>query len=124
MKLRLIRATIIGILLWILIFAEFSVLMFSGLDNLAQQIIHFGFLAIFAVICSYIYFNKNEDSWKEGFLLGAWMILIGTILDLLITIPFFVKSYPAYYLQWQLWMGFIEVIVLSTISGIIFKKRR
>jgi hypothetical protein len=118
------RATLLGILLWVLIFAEMSALMFSGLDNLAQQIIHFGLLAIFAVVCSYIYFNENEDSWKEGFLLGAWMILTGTILDLLITIPFFVKSYPAYYLQWQIWAGFIEVIILSTISGIIFRKGR
>jgi amino acid transporter len=125
MKLNLGRATILGILLWVLIFVELSVLMFSGLSNLIQKIIHFALLLVFALICGKIYFNKkNEDGWKEGFLLGVWMIIIGSVLDLLITIPFFVKSYETFYFQWSLWLGFVEVIILTTISGMIFKKKK
>ena len=124
MKLNIGKATLLGILLWVLIFTEISVLMFSGLNNTAQKIIHFILLAVFALVCGKIYFKKSMDRWKEGFLLGVWMILTGTILDILITIPLFVKSYPTYYMQWSLWLGFIELIVLTTVSGIIFKQNK
>jgi cation transport ATPase len=124
MKLRLLNATLLGILLWVLIFAEISIVMFSVTDNIAQKIIHFAALAIFVLICGYIYFVKaNKEGWKEGFLLGGWMILVGTVLDIIITVPLFVKSYVVYYMQWNLWAGFIEAIIIASLSGIIFKER-
>jgi len=39
------------------------------------------------------------------------------VLDLIITVPLFVKSYVVYYGDWRLWVGLIEAVVLCVIAG-------
>jgi len=119
------NATTVGILLWIMIFVEISILMFiPGLNSIMQIILCFLILPFLVLICCTMYFKMNKGGWKEGFLLGVWFLIIGEILDALITIPLFVKSYAAFYMQWNLWVGFIEMIVFTTIFGSLKKGKK
>ena len=69
-----------------------------------------------------MYFKGKKARMKEGFVLGIYFLIIGTVLDLIITIPLFVKSFT-FYLEWSLWFGFLEVIVFSSIGGYLFRKK-
>ncbi len=116
-------ATLYGILLWILIFVEVTLLMFTpGLSQIVQKLIHLVILIPLVWLCAKLYFNKAKASLKEGFLLGIYFLLIGTILDLLITLPLFVKSW-SFYAQWSLWLGFLEGIIVCSLVGNWLKKK-
>ena len=122
------RVIWVSILFWILIFVEVSVLMaLFGLDNnsniysltsIIQKIIHFILLIPITYLACKIYYQKKDN--LNGYVFGLLMILIGNILDILITIPLFVKSF-SFYNIW-LFIGLIEVAVLSGIFGKKMKK--
>ncbi|MBI4453694.1 hypothetical protein HY636_03545 [Candidatus Woesearchaeota archaeon] len=116
-------ATSYGVLLWLLIFVEVSVLMFMPAltgKELTQNILHMIILPVLVLFCAWMYFKNTPASAKDGFLLGVYFLVIGTVLDLLITIPLFVKTFDFYKEIW-LWLGFLEVIVVCTLVG-YFKK--
>ena len=118
---RTIRAISAGVLLWILIFIEISIVMIGlKITGLTGEIIHFILLVPLTILCVWVYY-KGKDK-MNGFLLGIFMLLVGTILDLIITIPLFVKSYTGYYSSYYLWIGFAIVIVISGIYGLARKK--
>jgi len=111
------KAVILGALLWALIFVEVSVEMFAIASESTQQIVHVIVLPILVVICSIIYFKKEKKSASEGLLLGAVFLAVGTVLDMIITIPLFVKSFSLFYGSFELWFGFIEVLVFCALIG-------
>mgnify|MGYP001618793504 CR=1 FL=1 len=116
-------ATGYGVLLWLLIFVEVSVLMFIPAlkdKELTQNILHMIILPVLVLFCAWMYFKNVKVSAKEGFLLGVYFLIIGTILDMLITIPLFVKTFDFYKDIW-LWLGFLETIIMCTLVG-YFKK--
>lgn len=116
-------ATGYGVLLWLLIFVEVSVLMFTPAlkdKELTQNILHMIILPVLVLFCAWMYFKNVKVSAKEGFLLGVYFLIIGTVLDLLITIPLFVKTFD-FYKDILLWLGFLETIVVCTLVG-YFKK--
>lgn len=117
------RALIIGIVLWIVIFFEVSVLMFGfGLSTgLVYYIIHYILLAIFLAGAALIYFKKRKGSAKEGFLAGLTFLIVGTILDLIITVPLFVKDYSALFNIYLL-IGYVEGLIATTLVGALKKK--
>jgi hypothetical protein len=119
------NATIWGILLWIMIFVEVSILMFLPLlqgKEGWQSVIHLVILPFLVLFCIYMYSKGGYTNVHEGFLLGVYFLIIGTVLDLAITIPLFVKSFT-FYTQWELWLGFLEVIAFSSLSGMCFSKK-
>ncbi len=84
------RAVLTGALIWVLVFFEVCILMFGfKLNPLSSlyYIIHYLALAIFVLLASLIYFRKA----KAGFLNGLWLwiifVLVGIVLDSIITIP-------------------------------------
>ncbi|MBU0457790.1 MAG: hypothetical protein ABH824_07745 [Nanoarchaeota archaeon] len=116
-----------GILLWLLIFVEMSILMFiPRLKDMliTQKILHFLILPLLVIFCVSKYFKKVKANTKEGFLIGVYFLIVGTILDLAITIPLFVKSFSSFYLEWSLWTGFLELIIFSTATGYWLGKNR
>ena len=42
------------------------------------------------------------------------------ILDIIITVPLFVKSYGDFYGNWMMWVGFALFIVLTVFAGFEF----
>jgi hypothetical protein len=121
---KLLRAILAGALLWVLIFFEVSILMFGFKlqAGYTYYTIHYVLLALLALIVSLIYFNKRKIATGigQGFALGIIMIITGIVLDALITVPLFVKDYQ-YFFDIYLITGFIEVLVISTVIGIIKK---
>jgi len=64
-----------------------------------------------------MYFKTEMPTAKKGFYLGVFGLIIGLILDSVITVPFFVKSYALYYGNWLLYVGFAEMLILTTFAG-------
>ncbi len=117
------RGILTGVLLWALIFFEVSILMFGfKLEGLSYYIIHYVLLAVLASISAMIYFKgkKIKRSAKEGFYLGILLVVTAVVLDSVITIPLFVKSY-SFFLDPYLVAGLIETVIVSTIFGAVKK---
>ena len=71
-------------------------------------------------IVSWFYFKKVKSSLKEGFILGVMYVIVGTVLDLIITVPLFVKDYVAFFNSWLI-LGLLETIVIASIYGVVKK---
>jgi hypothetical protein len=119
------RAITFGALLWVLIFFEVSVLMFGfGLTSgRIYYLVHYIVLIFLAGFVSHFYFRKGGAGAKEGFLLGIVMMLTGILLDAIITIPLFIKSY-SFFADIYLWIGIAEGVVITTIVGALKKLGR
>lgn len=120
------KATFWAIILYVLIFVEISILMFLPAlkDKLfLQDLIHLIVLPVLVIVCAYQYFKPLENvTLIQGILLGIYFLVIGTVLDLLITIPLFVKSFATFYSEISLWIGFLETILFTTITSYLLKK--
>jgi len=71
------------------------------------------FLAFFS---AYMALKEEKPGISDGVILGVYFIIIGVILDLLITVPLFVKSYD-FFRQWALWAGYAETIAFSSLAA-------
>lgn len=125
---KVLRAILLGILLWVLIFVEISVFMIGlGLTGVIKHIIHYAFLIIFTALGAAIYY-KTKDK-LNGFVLGIFWLLVGNVLDLTITIPMFTAknyetlaaAYSGFYSDIYLWLGFLMVIIVAGIYSITKK---
>ena len=117
------KAILFGIIAWVLIFFEVSILMF-GLkfesQSLNYYLTHLPLLAIIIIICSLFYFKKTKvDSW-EGLKLGITFLIIGIVLDSIITIPLFTKDYALLY-KIDILIGYATTLIMTTIIGSIRK---
>lgn len=117
------KAILFGIIAWVLIFFEVSILMF-GLklesQSLNYYLTHLPLLAIIVIICSLLYFKKAKvDTW-EGLKLGITFVIVGIVLDSIITIPLFVKDYSFLY-RIDIIIGYITGLIITTIIGSIRK---
>ena len=113
-----------GALLWVLIFFEVSILMFGfkiKAPSTLYFLAHFPLLAILVAIVSYLYFkNQTESGAKSGSMLGVSYLMVGIVLDSIITIPLFIKDY-SFFLRADMLIGFLETIIITTLVG-AFKK--
>ena len=117
------RASIFGLLLWISIFVVISILMFIPFlhgKDLFNHVVYWILLVPIVMLLSKWYFKGDSPKIKKGFFLGVFALFIGTILDLVITVPFFVKSYTNFYGDWKLWIGFAIVVLTTTFAGFEF----
>ncbi len=119
------KATIGAILLWVLIFVTWSIVIFlppfkDGNNMMWQYIIHYVLLILWIWIVAKIYFGKVVASSKEGLIYGIYVLIVGIILDAIITVPLFpVGTHAEFFGQWEMWIGYIELIILMTIFGAI-----
>jgi peptidoglycan/LPS O-acetylase OafA/YrhL len=125
------RAIIGGVLFWILIFFEVSLLMFGfNLDQTQFYYhIHYIFLIVFTAFLTKWYFRrKSKKGIKQGLLFGLIMLITATILDLIITIPFFIipdgGTYTSFLFDQMLLIGELIVIITAGIVGGIKKKKK
>ena len=116
------RAILTGVLSWVLIFFEVSILMFGfGITDVNKSPVHYILIIITIAIPALIYFNKARAGLKQGLLLGMVFVVVGLILDSIITIPLFIKSY-SFFLDPYLIIGFLEGLAVTIIIGAIKKK--
>jgi hypothetical protein len=116
---KAIRAIIAGLIVWALIFVEWTVLIFvPGLRSLGnwQFIIHYAMLVPITIAGISFYYGKNEKK-IHGLYLGAVMLATGLILDALITLPFFVVpqggSFVGYYMNPLMLIGYLVFLVVA-----------
>jgi len=116
------RAIAVSVSIWVLVFFEVSILMFGFKlqTGVTYYLIHYIFLAVFACMGAKVYFSKAKAGAIEGLYLGLVGLVSGIILDSLITVMLFVKSYT-FFLDIYLWIGYIEMISLMVLFGAIKK---
>lgn len=90
------------------------------LQRAVYYAIHFILLLLLVIISASIYFRKVKGSLTEGLVLGVIYVIVGVILDAIITIPLFIKEY-SFFIQWDLLLGLLETIVAATSVGLIKK---
>ena len=115
-----------GIVLYALIFVEMSVLIFvpalAG-NDLMINIIHLIILPVLTLFVGWMYFSRNTGDLKEGVKYGFWLLVVASILDIVITVPLFVKSYAEFYSSFWLYLGFLEVLLFSGVAGVLIKRK-
>ena len=123
MKKECKRAIGFGAILWVFIFAIISIVMFipALLDKDLYQFIILWVLMVPAVMfLAKWYFRTVTPTVKSGLKLGIIAVIVGTILDAAITVPFFVKSYAVFYTNIFMYIGVVWGIVLTTYAGYEF----
>ncbi len=118
------RAVLAGIVLWVLIFFEVSILMFGfGLEGTTYYMIHYILAGILILAVSWYYFKgpKSNKILKEGLLLGAVMVVIGIILDAIITVPLFIQEGYDFFLRLDIVMGLVLVVIVATVFTVVKK---
>lgn len=120
------KTILFGAILWVLIFFEVSTLMFGfGLESgLFYYIIHYILAIILAGIVALIYFKKEKADFGKGILVGIVFAITGIILDLIITVPLFVKDYGLMFGDLGLWVGVILGILTVGVVGAIKNKTK
>lgn len=117
------RALLFGIFLWIFVFIVLSLLMFApGIKDQTffQYLILWILFIPFVLFIAKWYFYMDEPTTSKGFLLGVTALTVGVILDSVITIPFFVKSYDVFFANSYMYIGMLEVLLLTTYAGYEF----
>lgn len=109
----------LGILLWVVIFIEISLTKIAfGLSDLAVWTTHYILLIPFAVFIASRYYKCKDR--VNGFVLGLVVVIVGIVLDAIITVPFFMNGhYSIYFSQPTLLVGFFEAIVIFGVYDIL-----
>jgi hypothetical protein len=120
-------ATLWAVIFWALIFVAWSIIMFiPALEGnlFGQYIVYFIILIFLTWLCVSSYFKKASPSAKAGIFLAIYFLIIGTILDMIVTIPLFVKDWAGFYGSWQLYVGFAEAIIIAALVGHFLSKKK
>jgi hypothetical protein len=121
------RAIGFGIMMWVFIFAVFSIIMFLPFlegKTTWQYVIYWVVLIPMVLLATKWYFKADPPAMKKGFLLGVIGLVVGSILDLAITVPLFISQGISYgeglaelYGNWQILVSFGLFLVLCTYAG-------
>ena len=116
-----------GVMLWIVVFVVFSIILFLPPLQDKEMLQYIIFWVVNVPIVLFLakwYFKAEKPTWQRGLQLGIAGIIVGTVLDLLITQLFIEGTYrdflAEFYGDWKLYVGFLEVIVLTVLAGAEF----
>ena len=125
------RTLLFGVLMWVFIFIIISILMFLPFlqgKEMTQNVVYWVLLIPLTLLLAKWYFKMDPPTLKKGFLLGVAGLVVGTILDLAITVPLFVGpqqgGYVAglnvFYTAWEMYVGFAILLASTTFAGFEF----
>lgn len=122
---KTLRAVSLGALLWILIFIEISITMIGlKLSDTTVWIIHYILLIPIAVLCAWLYYKSKDKI--NGFVLGIVFLIVGIILDMIVTVPLFIipqgGNYGTYFSNGFMLAGFLELIILVELYDLMRRK--
>lgn len=117
-----VRGLLVAVLIWVLIFIEISIAMIGlKLSSNSTWIVHYIFLIPIVFFCTGLYYRKKDKT--KGFFLGLYFLVIGIMLDILVTVPMFIipqgGNYITYFSNLYMLAGFVESVVLVTVYDII-----
>lgn len=112
------RAVLCGALLWVIIYFEVTILLFGArVVDANHHPIHFMVLAIFTIIVSMIYFNRNvQPNYSEGIKAGIIFIVVIFLLDALFTAPLLLQDYSLLFNSFLIY-EYLEIIFLTALMG-------
>lgn len=115
---KILRAILSGVITWALIFVLWTIMIFIPVlkdIEILQYLIHYTVL-IPIVILGASYYYKSMDK-VNGFILGVIMLIVGIMLDAIITVPFFTKpqgtGYAEFFINPLIWVGFVEFVAIT-----------
>ncbi len=117
------RAIVFGLMLWLAIFIVLSLLMFIPVlkeSNWAVNIVFWILLVPMVLLLSKWYFKQEPPTVKKGLVLGIIALSVSIVLDILITVPFFVGSFAVFFGDWMLWAAMFEILLLTVFAGMEF----
>jgi hypothetical protein len=104
-----------GVVIWVVMFAIASALAgYNAMNSSWSQVI----LILASAILAFLFsgFVRPKDV-LQGFEYGFTWVVVGVILDLLITLRFS----PNVMLSWQYWLGYALVLVIPILRSVIKK---
>ncbi len=113
----------LGVGFWAVMFLAVSVLMVSGLPEIWQKILEIIVSGVAAYILARIYFKKSPGGIKDGVALAIIWLVVGGILDLLVTIQYvkgngtYLEGLKAFYGMWNLWVGIALMFVGAIVAA-------
>jgi len=124
------RAIGFGVISWVFIFVLISILIFVPLLKEKGILMYIAYWILFIPLILLLakwYFKKDSPTFKKGFLLGIIGLFVGSVLDLLITIPLFISQqsehpFVDFYTDWRLYIGFLLFLILTTYAGYEFDR--
>lgn len=117
------RALLFGILVWIAAFVVISIFMFTPWfkDSQTRVQVAWWILEIpIVLLLAKWYFKQVSPTVKNGARLGLIGLLTGVVLDVVITVPLFVKSYTTFFGNELMYIGFIFGWLLCIYAGYEF----
>ena len=115
------RGLLFGLLFWIFVFVAVSILIFLPWvkdSALRVNIIWYIIEIPIVLILAKWYFKQRKPTIKEGFLVGLVVLITGSVLDAIITVPLFIGGdYGKFFGDWMLYIGYAELLILTTVSG-------
>lgn len=121
------QPVLFGILFWLIIFVEVSIIGFSpdlsamgpfGFEfNQTGQVIHFIAIVLIAAILARLYYKKENPPLIEALQVALIILATGIILDVVITVPLFIKNYAVFFGDVNLWIGFVLGVLFFSVSG-------
>ena len=116
------KLILFGLLFWVIIFAVWSIVIFiPGISETWEWVVGLVANAVVALFLTKWYFKSAEGdrNFGKGLLVGLGMLVVATILELAITVPLFIKGdYAGFYGQWQMWLGFVIILVFAGMAGV------
>lgn len=126
MKKHFRRAFGFGVTFWIFIFViPFIIIMVvPGLQGhkFYQFLILWVLMVPFIMLLSKWYFRVVTPSTKNGLMLGVFTLVIRTVLDAIIVVPLFVKSYTLFYGNLYMYIGMLWGLLLMIYAGYEFDR--
>lgn len=122
---KTLRAIGLGILFWVVIFVEISITMIGlKFPDWLTYIIHYIVMIPLSILVAWLYYKSRDKI--NGFLLGLLIVIVGIILDMIITVPLFIipqeGSYATYFSSLYLIAGLIEGIIIIGIYDLARKR--
>src|SRR3989338_1551826 len=119
------RAIKTGVMLWLAGLVIFAGLVYAPVlaEKPLWPDIAFGILlAPLTLLLAKWHFKKDAPGLKKGIYLGLITLLVSLGLDLIFTIPVFVKSYSLFFKSGLVYWSSLEVFILFVFAGWEFDK--
>lgn len=118
---------VLGVLFWVIIFVAISVVIFLPFLE-TRTLIQAGIIwivdAIVTAALARSYFKQVQPGIGSGFIFGVGILVISTILDLIISVPLFIKDYGLFFNDWTLWVGWGVIIVFSILTAMAWPPKK
>lgn len=117
------RAVGFGVLMWIFVFVLWSIILFIPLfrdSKMLQFLVYWVLLIPVVLSTAKWYFKSDPPTIKKGIVIGIVALVVGAILDAIITVPLFIGSYSEFFLNKLMYIGYLELVILTAYAGFEF----